>query len=413
MCQSILIFIQPTDPKEIECIINQLDTSKSVGPNIIPPKLIKTIASIISIPISKICNKSFKTNIVPDLLKLSRINPLHKKDSKVKISNYRPISILSNINKILEKLMFKRLYHFLETHKCIYELQFGFRAHHSTNHAILSITQKIQDAINDNNIAIGVFIDLQKAFDTVNHKILLKKLEHYGIRGSANKWFQSYLTNRKQFVNINGATSNHTIIKHGVPQGTVLGPLLFLIYINDLHKCIHHSNTFHFADDTHLLYVPNKVIRKRTKNEKENNKCRRNIVRKLNQDLKSLNNWLIANKISLNSTKTEIIIFRNKNTQRPNIKLYLNGTKLIPKSEIKYLGLIFDEHLTFEKHIKVMNARLKRTNNLLAISRHYLPPSLLKQIYYGQFHSHISYGSQVWGYNHNTSNSTYILQKKH
>ena len=135
-------FIQPTDPKEIECIINQLDTSKSVGPNSIPPKLIKTIASIISIPISKICNKSFKTNIVPDLLKLSRINPLHKKDSKVKISNYRPISILSNINKILEKLMFKRLYHFLETHKCIYELQFGFRAHHSTNHAILSITQK-------------------------------------------------------------------------------------------------------------------------------------------------------------------------------------------------------------------------------------------------------------------------------
>ena len=214
-------FIQPTDPKEIECIINQLDTSKSVGPNSIPPKLIKTIASIISIPISKICNKSFKTNIVPDLLKLSRINPLHKKDSKVKISNYRPISILSNVNKILEKLMFKRLYHFLETHKCIYELQFGFRAHHSTNHAILSITQKIQDAINDNNIAIGVFIDLQKAFDTVNHKILLKKLEHYGIRGSANKWFESYLTNRKQFVNINGTTSNHTTIKHGIPQGTV------------------------------------------------------------------------------------------------------------------------------------------------------------------------------------------------
>ena len=152
-----------------------------------------------------------------------------------------------------------------------------------------------------------------------------------------------------------------------------------------------------------------KLFEKVPKKEEENNNSRRNIVRKLNQDLKSLNNWLIANKISLNSTKTELIIFRNKNTPRPNVNIYLNGTKLIPKSEIKYLGLIFDEHLTFQKHIKVMNARLKRTNNLLAISRHYLPPSLLKQIYYGQFHSHISYGAQVWGYNQNTSDSTYVL----
>jgi len=403
-------FIKPTDPKEIESIINQLNTSKSVGPNSIPPKLIKQISHIISNPLANIFNKSFKTNVVPNLIKLSRIITLHKKDSKLKISNYRPISILSNINKILEKLMFKRLYEFLEEHRCIYELQFGFRANHSTNHAILSITQKIQEAINNDNIAIGIFIDLQKAFDTVNHEILLRKLDHYGVRGLANKWFESYLTNRKQFVDINGVNSKQTTIKHGVPQGSVLGPLLFLIYINDLHKCIHHSNTFHFADDTHLLHIPKKTNRKQTEKEKKNS--RRNIVRKLNQDLKSLNNWLIANKISLNATKTELIIFRGKNKSRPNVKIKLNGTKLIPKSEIKYLGLIFDEHLTFHKHIKVMNTRLKRANNLLAISRHYLHPHLLKQIYYGQFHSIISYGCQVWGYNQNSTNSTYILQKK-
>ena len=403
-------YTKPTDPKEIESIINLFDTNKSVGPNSIPSKLIKTIAPLISKPISNICNKSFKTGIVPDQLKISKINPIHKKDSKLMISNYRPISILSNVNKIIEKLMFKRLYNFLETYKCIYELQFGFRAKHSTNHALLSITKQIQDAINNDNIAIGIFIDLQKAHDTVNHTILLRKLDHYGVRGTANKWFESYLTNRKQFVTINGFNSKETTIKHGVPQGSVLGPLLFLIYINDLHKCIYNSNTFHFADDTNLLYIPPKDTRKRT--DKEKKKCRRNIVRKLNTDLKSLNYWLIANKISLNSTKTELIIFRNKNKNKPELKIKLNGIKLVPKTEIKYLGLIFDEHLTFTKHIKFMNAKLKRTNNLLAISRHYLPPDLLKQIYYAQFHSYMSYGCQVWGCNPNSYSKTFTLQKK-
>ena len=407
-------FIEPTDPKEIESIIKHFDTSKGVGPNSIPPTLLKVIAPLISIPISQICNKSFKTNTVPDKLKESKMNPIHKKDSKLIISNYRPISILSNINKILEKLMFKRLYEFLESYKCIYELQFGFRAKHSTNHAILSITQKIQETINNNNIAIGVFIDLQKAFDTVNHKILLNKLNHYGIRGTANKWFESYLSNRKQYVNFNGIKSKENIIQHGVPQGSVLGPLLFLIYINDLHNCIKFSNTFHFADDTNLLYIPKKVLRNKNKKETKNNKSKRNLARKLNTDLKSLNNWLLANKISLNTTKTEIIIFRKKGQNKPDLKIKLNGLKLRPKKEIKYLGLIFDEHLTFNKHITFMNAKLKRTNNLLAIARHYLPLHLLKQIYYGQFHSHLSYGCQVWGFNPNNDSlkKTDTLQKK-
>ena len=154
--------------------------------------------------------------------------------------------------------MFKQLYSFLEINKSIYELQFGFRENHSTNHAIISIMQKIQEAIKNDNIAIGIFIDLQKAFDTVNHSILLDKLKHYGISGASNNWFKTYLTERKQFVSIGGEISDLTTTEHGVPQGSVLGPLLFLIYINDLHQCIKHSNTFHFADDTNLLYIPPK-----------------------------------------------------------------------------------------------------------------------------------------------------------
>ena len=138
----------------------------------------------------------------------------------------------------------------------------------------------------------------------------------------------------------------------------------------------------------------------------------RNIVRNLNTDLKSITHWLLANKISLNSSKTELIIFRKKNKHIPKFKIKLNGIKLQPKNEIKYLGLIFDYHLSFEKHIQIMNAKLKRANNLLAISRHYLPPNLLKQIYYSQFHSHITYGCQLWGFKPNRISTTFILQKK-
>jgi len=397
---TIKFLISQTNPKEIEEIIGSFDSSKGVGPNSIPPKILKQISHLISAPLSTIFNKSFRTGIFPGLLKISKINPIHKKDSKLLISNYRPISLLSNINKILEKLMFKRLYTFLEQYKCIYELQFGFRKNHSTNHAIISIIQKIQDSIQNNRFSIGVFIDLQKAFDTVNHSILLEKLDHYGISGISNTWFRSYLTERQQFVSISGGKSELTTIEHGVPQGSVLGPLLFLIYINDLHQCIINSTSFHFADDTNLLFVPPNRVRNR------------NIVRRLNVDLKSLNNWLLANKISLNSSKTELIVFRKKGIQIPDLNIKLNGVKLIPKSEIKYLGIIIDEHLTFKNHINIMNAKLKRANNLLALSRHYLPPNLLKQIYYSHFHTHLDYGCQVWGQTSAAISQTAILQKK-
>jgi len=258
---------------------------------------------LISKLLAKIINTSLNTAKFPSKLKISKVNPIHKKDSKLKVSNYRPISLLSNINKIIEKVVHLQLYSFLEKNNCIYDLQFGFRQKHSTNHALISIVQQIQEAMLQNKLAVGVFIDLQKAFDTVNHEILLKKLEHYGISGTSKKWFRSYLTNRQQYVSINGIDSNTTTTLHGVPQGSVLGPLLFLIYINDLHTCIRNSSTFHFADDTNLLYIPDKKIRNK------------NIVRKLNIDLKSLNNWPLANKISLNSTKTELIVFRRKKTK--------------------------------------------------------------------------------------------------
>ena len=194
--------------------------------------------------------------------------------------------------------MYTRLYKFLTIHNSICELQFGFRAIYSTNHALISLTEDIRNALDNNNFVGGVFIDLQKAFDTVDHEILLCKLNHYGIRGKANDWFRSYLTDRKQYVSINGFISNEKVMKFGVSHGSVLGPLLFLIYINDIHVALKYCKTRHFADDTNLIII---------------NKSLKQLQKHLNIDLRNLCNWLKANKISLNASKTELLIFRHPN----------------------------------------------------------------------------------------------------
>ena len=196
------------DSNEVIFIIDSLENNKATGPNSIPTEILKIIKYNICYPLKEIINMSFATGVYPDKLKIAKVIPIFKnKGDQLQVSNYRPISLLSNINKIFEKLVYSRLYSFLNLHNCIYELQFGFRAKHSTNHALLSLTEMIREALDNSNFACGIFIDLQKAFDTVDHEILLNKLEYYGIRGLANNWFKSYLSNRQQFVSINGFNS--------------------------------------------------------------------------------------------------------------------------------------------------------------------------------------------------------------
>ena len=180
--------------------------------------------------------------------------PVFKKDSVTCMSNYRPISLLSIFNKILQKLMYKRLISFINKYNILCDDQFGFREKHSTVHANLLITDKIQRTIENGHFSCGILLDFSKAFDTVDHAILLKKLSIYGIRGIAYDWFASYLHNRKQHVSIGSFKSDDTIITHGVPQGSVLGPLLFLLYINDLRNCCRAFDFHIFADDTNLFY---------------------------------------------------------------------------------------------------------------------------------------------------------------
>ena len=232
-----------------------------------------------------------------------------------------------------------------------------------------------------------MFIDLQKAFDTVNHDIV-DKLSYYGIRGTSNQWFKSYLCNRKQYVSIGGFNSDTMNVKHGVPQGSVLGPLLFLIYINDLYKCLAYSTAFHFADDTNVLVV--------SKTQKE-------MQKHINLDLKLLHKWLTANKISLNCAKTELIIFHGTSIDKNfeyNIKI--NGHKLTPTNKLKYLGVLIDNKLNGEYHCEVLTGKLNRANGMLSKVRHYVSKTELISIYHAIFASHLRYGCQIWALENTT-----------
>ena len=247
------LIIAHISEEEILDIIKALP-NKDMGPASIPLRLLKIVADIIVIPLCLIINTSFTTGIFPNVLKTAKVIPLHKGGSNDELNNFRPISLLSIFDKIIEKLMHKRLYQFLEDHEILFKNQFGFRKKNSTSHALIEITEKIKESIDTGKFGCGIFIDLKKAFDTVNHVILLQKLEHYGIRGSLLEWFESYLTDRKQYVFYNGVSSDTKLITCGVPQGSVLGPLLFLLYVNDMPNISDKLNFYLFADDTNIYY---------------------------------------------------------------------------------------------------------------------------------------------------------------
>ena len=259
------------------------------------------------------------------------------------------------------------------------------------------MADEIRTALDDDKFACGVFIDLQKAFDTVNHNILLSKLEYYRIRGMALNWFRTYFTQRTQFTIIGNEKASLREIKYGVPQGSVLGPLLFFIYINDMSKAIIHSRVKHFADDTNILY---------------SSKSLKDLNRKVNHDLSKLVQWLRANRISLNVKKTGIIIFKPKNKNiLKALNFHISRQKMKPTDKVKYLGINIEENLTFKPDLGILRQKLSRANGLLSKIRYDTSPHLLRTVYYAIFDSHIRYGNQIWGQSNQEIPNTIIMLK--
>ena len=323
--------LDPATKEDICNIISSLNPNKSTGPLSIPLKILKLLKKDISSQLNDIFNLSVATGVFPTNLKTAKVIPVHKKESKLDFSNYRPISLLSNLDKIFEKLMHNRLTNFLEKNNIIYPLQFGFRTNYSTTHALIHLTNLISESLDNGKFVRKIFVDLQNAFDTVNHRILLSELEHYGIRGIGNKWFETDLCNGKHYVSINGFKSNTSTLTCGVSQGSVFEPLLFLIYINDLCRAIRFCHVHHFADDTNLLHI---------------NKSPKILNKLISYDLKNMSNWVNANKITLNVTKTEFFIFKPRRKKLDfEFKIKLNGKKLFPANSVKYLGLKIDKQL--------------------------------------------------------------------
>jgi hypothetical protein len=391
--------LDPCDAAEISDIISTFGVNKASGPFSLPTSLLKEFSQLFSIPLAIIVNKSLQEGVFPQSLKIALVCAIFKKNDKTSCANYRPISLLSNIGKVFERIMYNRVERFLDEHNLIYKYQFGFRKKYSTNHALLSIIEQIRTNLDNKNFACGVFVDLQKAFDTVDHKLLLSKLSHYGIKGSANKWLGSYLTNRSQSVTLNESISEKLKITCGVPQGSILGPLLFTIYINDMHKAFNKALVHHFADDTNLLFTnsdPKKL---------------QNIA---NKELKYLVEWLRANRLSLNVDKTEFLIFRPPcKPLNFRITLTLDQKRIFESTKIKYLGLILDSRLSWKFHIAELTKKLSRTIGILYKIRAYSPKPIMRSLYFAIFHSHLTFGLPVWGFaNQGLLDKLSLLQKK-
>ena len=376
-------FLSPVTPIEVNEVILHLDPSKSIGPGSIPIKLLKILGPKISQPLAELVNQSFLEGTFPLKLRMAKVISLYKKGDPILPSNYRPISLLPIFSKVYEKLMHKRLYSFLKDHKIIYPLQFGFQENHSIDHALISMTEEIRSTLDNKKFGCGIFIDLQKAFDTVNHEILLAKLEHYGIRDKALNWFRSYLSGRKQYVTINGYDSNVMEITCGVPQGSVLGPLLFLIFINDLPSVSRKLKFYLFADDTNIYFDCDSIF---------------NLAKKVNKELKFVKKWLDANKLSLNISKTNYVIFHSSNTTIPqDIVIKIGKKHIIRANYVKFLGLLLDENLSWKYHLSELSKKLARTCGIFFKIRSLLPTHTLINVYNSLFVSFLQYGITVWG----------------
>ena len=400
------IYLSECNTTEITEIINELKKGKSSD---IPIHVIKSSCQVIAPYLTKYFNTCMKEGYFPDKLKTGRISPIYKKEDEQLLENYRPVSTLPVFGKILEKLIYQRLYSFLISKGVINENQFGFRKGHSTSHALNYSVEHIESLTKKKQHVLGVFIDLSKAFDTLDHGKLITKLDNYGIRDNALRLIKSYLSDRKQFVNVLNEKSDELHVEYGVPQGSVLGPLLFLLYINDICNITDKGKFILFADDTNIFVAAETKIK---------------AYDMANQVLLAVSNYMKVNLLHINVKKCCYMYFsphkRNKNEENTHnlnehnsLNLSINSKIINQVSHTKFLGVIIDDQLSWKPHIAALNKKLRSACGRIYRIKKCLPESLHNQIYHSLFESHLSYAISVWGgVSNNQLKPLFTTQKK-
>ena len=391
------MFINPVSEDEVVNIIKSCKPKHSKDCDDINMYVLSKVTDQIVKPLVHIFNLSFSSGIFPSEMKTAKVIPVFKSGNRSDFSNYRPISLLSQFSKILEKLFNLRLEQFLISNEILSNCQYGFRSSMSTVHAALELIESISTAVDNKKHCAGVFIDLKKAFDTVNHDLLVKKLFFYGIRGTANAWLNNYLTNRNQYVIADDHSSGMRLITCGVPQGSVLGPVLFLLYINDICNVSNLLKFVLFADDTNIFCSSTSL---------------HDLQDTINRELDKLFVWFSVNRLSLNLGKTNYMLFRSRPPDN-ELALKINNVVLPRVAATKFLGIIIDDKLSWKPHIQSVKSKLSSVLSIMYKASKLINTTGMYTLYCSLFHPYLSYCNEIWG-NTYTSNvkCLFTLQKK-
>lgn len=393
------IFLEPTDHLEVYRVIMDLPNKFSSGLDEIPTYILKRIASDISGPLAHIINECFITGQFPDKLKAAKVVPIYKKGDKQDVKNYRPVSVLPSVSKVFERVIYERMITFVNRHNILSDNQFGFRQSKSTELAIFHSLTYIFDKVDKGFKVCGLYFDLSRAFDTLDHRLLLGKLQSYGFRGLCGELLSSYLAGRSQTVCVIKGGQKHfsksTVLDRGVPQGSIIGPLLFILYVNDLYNLLGGASVCKYADDTSRLSASRHMSE---------------LSESCTNGANEMAEWCTNNSLQLNVHKTGLLSYSKREAlESPLVRL---GEKSVPVvNTINFLGMTLDSCLTWQEHIRKLTSKLNSICAIIRRLRNILSTNTLRVYYFAHVQSILNYGICFWG-SSTDADRVFISQKR-